>query len=162
MYIILRFLHIASAIVFVGGVFARQLARSVALRSDRPQDIALGFRVADPIERFMVIPGSILTIVFGVLLALFAGFPMLGFLQGASSNWLLAANVLILSEVVLVPGVFLPRGKVFGQHLEEAVSQGQITPELRASMNDPLVRFSHTYELAATVLIVILMVFKPF
>ena len=161
MYIILRFLHIASAIAFVGGVFSRQLARSIALRSDRPEDIALGFRVADPIERFMVIPGSILVTLSGVLLALVAGVPMFGFLQGASSNWLLAANVLILSELVLVPGVFLPRGKVFGQHLEEAVRRGQVTSELRASMDAPVVRLSHIYELAATALIVILMVFKP-
>jgi uncharacterized membrane protein len=161
MYVLLRFLHIASAIAFVGGVFSRQLARSVALRCDRPQDIALGFRVADPIERFMVIPGSILATLFGVLLALVAGVPMFGFIQGAPSNWLLAANVLILSELILVPGVFLPRGKVFRQQLEEAVRRGQVTPELRACMNDPIVRFSHAYELAATTLIVVLMVFKP-
>jgi uncharacterized membrane protein len=161
MYVILRFLHIASAIAFVGGVFSRQLARSVAMRCNHPQEIALGFRVADPIERFMVIPGSNLATLFGVILALVAGVPMFGFLQGSSSNWLLAANVLILSEIVLVPSVFLPRGKVFGQHLEEAIQRGEVTPELRASMNDQIVRFSQVYELAATSLIVILMVFKP-
>lgn len=116
--------------------------------------------MADPIEGFVVIPGSILATIFGVLLALVAGVPMFGFLQGASSNWLLVANVLILSELVLVPGVFLPRGKIFGQHLEEAIRRGQVTPELRASMDDPVVCLSHVYELAATALIVILMVFK--
>jgi len=37
----------------------------------------------------------------------------------------------------------------------------QITPDLRASLNDPLVRFGHTFEIAALTLVVILMVLKP-
>jgi uncharacterized membrane protein len=162
LYLLLKFLHIGSAIAFVGGILARQLARSVAERSEDPREIALGFRIADPIEKFMVIPGSTLVILIGAALAIVTGAPILGFLQGASRNWLLVANVLILGIVALVPTVFLPRGKVFGERLEEAIRRGQVTPELRASMRDPVVRLSHTAELVATILVVVLMVFRPF
>ncbi len=102
MYLAIRFLHVASAIVLVGGVIARQLTRSLAERSEDPKAIALIFRAADPIERYMVIPGSILVIVFGVFLALVVGAPIFGFLQGASRNWLLVANLVIISFLILV------------------------------------------------------------
>jgi hypothetical protein len=146
----------------VGGVIARQLTRSLAERSEDPKEIALIFRAADPIERFMVIPGSMLVVVFGVFLALVTGAPILGFLQGASRNWLLVANLLILTFIALVPAVFLPRGKVFARSLDEAIRRGQVTPELRASLHDRVVRFSHAYEIVAVIVVVVLMVFKPF
>jgi uncharacterized membrane protein len=161
-YTVLRFLHIGSAIMFVGGVFARQLTRMIAQRSEDPRDIALGFRIADPIERIMVIPGSMLVIVFGAALAITTGTPILGFLQGASMNWLLVANLLILGILALVPTVFLPRGKVFAQHLQDAIQAGELTPTLRTALNDPTVRFAHLLEMIATILVLLLMVFKPF
>ncbi|RPH75083.1 DUF2269 family protein [bacterium] len=148
--------------MLIGGVIPRQLARSYASRAGDPQNVALAFRVADPIERYMVIPGSVLVTVFGVILAWISGVPIFGFLQGASTNWLLAAIVLLIVTMFLVPAVFIPRGKVFGRHLAEAVSRGEITPQLRASLNDPVVRLAHLFEIAAILLIVILIVFKPF
>ncbi len=162
LYLVIRFLHVASAIVLVGGVIARQLTRSLAERSEDPKAIALIFRAADPIERYMVIPGSMLVIVFGVFLALVVGAPILGFLQGASRNWLLVANLLIISFFILVPTVFLPRGKVFARHLEQAIQSGEVTPALRAALNDSVVRFCHAYEIVAIIVVVVLMVFKPF
>ena len=161
-YLVLRFLHIGSAIAMVGGVFARQLARSVAQRSEEPRAIDLGFRVADPIEKYMVIPGSSLVILFGVGLGLVTGAPILGVLQGASRNWLLTANLLVVAILVLVPTVLVPRGKVFRKHLDEAMRTGGMTPELRASLNDPIVRWAHLFELIATIAVLLLMVFKPF
>ncbi|RPI23819.1 MAG: DUF2269 family protein, partial [Chloroflexota bacterium] len=49
-YLPIRFLHILSSMMLVGGVIARQLARSYASRAGDPQTVALAFRVADPIE----------------------------------------------------------------------------------------------------------------
>ena len=161
LYTLLRFLHIGSAILLVGGVIARQLTRSVAKRTEDPRALALIFQAADPIERYMVIPGSLLTILFGVILALYIGAPIFGFLQGASQNWLLLANLLLLLTIPLVPLVFIPRGKVFGAHLEEAIRLGRMTPELKASLDDPVVAAAHLFEELALILIVALMVFRP-
>jgi hypothetical protein len=110
----------------------------------------------------MVIPGNLTVIVFGVILGWITGAPILGFLQGASRNWLLTSNILLLIGAVNVPLVFLPRGKLFDVALKDALAKGQITSELRAHINDPVVRNAHILELSALAVIVILMVFKPF
>ncbi|HET7010373.1 MAG TPA: DUF2269 family protein [Anaerolineales bacterium] len=160
-FLLVRFLHIGGAILLVGGIFARQLARSRANRAADPATLAAIMQAADPIERTMVIPGSFAAVVSGVILALRTGAPIFGFLQGAAQNWLLLANVLILLTIPLVPLVFVPRGKVFERHLRQALDQGVITPAVRASLNDPVVGFAHTFEMVALALVVILMVFKP-
>lgn len=46
--------------------------------------------------------------------------------------------------------------------MEQSLKQAQVTPELRAAFADPVVEAAHLYELAGVVLIVILMVTKPF
>lgn len=161
-YLLMRLLHILSAVLLLGGVIARQLARSYAGRATEPAAIDLAFKVADPIEKFMVIPGSMLVILFGILLALVTGAPLFGFLQGARQNWLLAAEILMLVTIALVPMVFLRRGRIFGQALAEALARGEITSELRASLNDPVVRAAHWFEIAAILAVIYLMVFKPF
>jgi hypothetical protein len=62
----------------------------------------------------------------------------------------------------LVPLVFIPRGKRFEAALQDAVAREEITPELREQMADPMVRAAHLAEMIGVVLIVVLMVFKPF
>jgi uncharacterized membrane protein len=162
MYILFRFLHIASAIVFVGGILARQLVRSVASRSEDIQGFAALNKAAGRIENSMVIPGNMAVIVFGVIVALTSGPPILGFLQGASRNWLLVSNLLLLVGIVAVPTVFLPRGKKFATALEQALKEGRFTNELREALDDGVVRFFHSLEIVVILVIVILMVFKPF
>jgi hypothetical protein len=110
----------------------------------------------------MVIPGNMAVIIFGIILALITGAPLLGFLQGASQNWLLLSNVLLILGLAAVPLVFVPRGKIFAALLTSALAVGQITPQLRTHLNDPVVRMVHWYELVSTVFIIGLMVFKPF
>ena len=161
-YLVLRFLHIASAMIFVGGIFARQFVRSVAYQTDDVRKFAALSEGAGRIEQLMVIPGNLAVIVFGVILALITGAPILGFLQGSSTNWLLMANVLLILAFVAVPFVFIPHGKKFDPILRDALAAGQITPQLRAELDDPVVQFAHWYEMVSLVVVVILMVFKPF
>jgi uncharacterized membrane protein len=161
-YLVLRFLHIASAMMFVGGLFARQIVRSVAHKTNDISDFAALTQGAGRIENLMVIPGNMAVIIFGVILAVITNAPLLGFLQGASQNWLLLSNVLLILGLAAVPLVFIPRGKIFAALLTSALAVGQITPQLRTQMNDPVVRMVHWYELISTVLIIVLMVFKPF
>ncbi|HSB89903.1 MAG TPA: DUF2269 family protein [Anaerolineales bacterium] len=162
LYLILRLLHISAVIVFVGGLFARQVVRSLISRAQVVSAIATLTEAAGRVERWMVIPGNILAIVFGLILALATRAPILGALQGSQANWLLVSIVLLAVLFPLVPIVFLPRGKIFEASLQQAVASGRVTPELRERMNDPVVRWAHTAEMVGVILIVFLMVVKPF
>ena len=160
--LVLRFLHLASAMIFVGGIFARQFVRSVAYQTDDVRKFAALSEGAGRIEQLMVIPGNLAVIVFGVILARITNAPMLGFLQGAATNWLLLANVLLILGIVAVPVVFVPHGKKFEPILRDALAAGQMTPQLRAELDDPVVKLVHWYEMGSLVVVVLLMVFKPF
>jgi uncharacterized membrane protein len=162
LYLILRLLHISASIVFVGGLFARQTVRSLTSRASDVATIQTLTQAAGRVERWMVIPGNLLTIVFGLLLAFAARSPILGFIQGASRNWLLASVAILLLLLPLVPLVFLPRGRVFEDALGRAASRGEITAELRGLMEDQGVRWAHRVEMIGVALIVAFMVLKPF
>jgi len=162
LYLIVRFVHIAGAILFVGGLAARQLVRSVGARAGDVQALLAITQAAGRVERLMVIPGNTIVVVFGIILALMTKAPLLGFLQGSPTNWLLVSLVVLLLGGGVVPLVFVPRGKMFEMALEEAVASGRITPELEESLHDRTVVLLHTLELAAVIFVMILMVFKPF
>ncbi|HJR79794.1 MAG TPA: DUF2269 family protein [Anaerolineales bacterium] len=162
LYLLVRFLHIASAIWFLGGILARQIVRAQAKRTDDVHRFAAMSEAAGRIESTMVIPGNMAVIIFGVILALIIKAPILGFLQGAERNWLLVSNIILLLGFLNVPLIFLPRGKLFRAALEDALAKGQMTSELRAHLDDPVVRIAHAYELVSMVAIMYLMVFKPF
>ena len=66
-----------------------------------------------------------------------------------------------MSLGLLVPTIFLPRGRRFGAALEHTRAVGTVTPELRAAFADPVVAAAHTYEALAVAIIVALMVLKP-
>ena len=146
----------------MGGLLARQAVRSLTFRASHVADIVALTQAAGKIERLMVIPGNILAIVFGLLLALAIRAPILGSLQGANMNWLLASIAILAILLPLVPLVFLPRGKVFEAALLQASASGTVSPELRRHMADPVVRWAHRAEMIGVALIVVLMVAKPF
>ena len=98
----------------------------------------------------------------GLLAAWRGGWPILGFLQGGSANWILVSLVLYLTLVPLILWVFLPRGRVFEGALRDALAEGRVTPALRAAFADPVVAAAHAWELIAIVLVIALMVTKPF
>lgn len=161
-YTFVRLFHIIAVILFIGGLFARQLVRSNAKKADDIRLFAALNQAAGKIESILVRPGSILTLVFGVLLALMGGFPIFGFLQGASQNWLLVSNLLLIGSIMIVPTIFLPRGRKFEPLLQAALSKEEFTSELRAAMNDDVVKLAHIYEEVSVIVVVILMVLKPF
>ena len=160
--LVLRFLHIASAIWFIGGVIARQIVRAHAKRTDDVQYFAIMSVAAGRIETMMVIPGNFAVILFGIVYGLMIGAPILGFLQGAWRNGLLVSNILLLLGFLNVPLVFIPKGRLFDAALKDALAKEQMTPELRAHINDRTVGIVHFIELAALGFITFLMVFKPF
>jgi len=161
-YLIIRFLHIISSMVFIGGIFARQAIRSQGKKSADINTLAAYFSAAGKIESLMVIPGNFGTILFGVIFAIMIHAPIFGFLQGADKNWLLLTNVLLIAGSLNVPLIFLPRGKIYERLLADAIQKGEITSELKSHLDDKVVKAAHQFEIIMVVVIVILMVFKPF
>jgi low affinity Fe/Cu permease len=119
-------------------------------------------RVAVRIDRLMVIPWSSIMIFMGIVLALMLKWPIFGFLQGASQNWLLVSNILLLIMIVLIAAVFIPHNKKLESILRPALAEGRVTPELSAALNDKRNRISHYIEEFAILAIAALMVLKPF
>jgi uncharacterized membrane protein len=162
LYLMIKFFHIVAVIMAIGGVFARQLIRQQAKKTNDIQLFATFSQAAGKIENAMVIPGMNAVMVLGVILALTSGSPILGFLQGASQNWLLVSNILLVIGLVLIPTVFIPRGKKFEPILEAALAEERITPELHAAMDDKVVQNAHLYQEVSILVIIALMVLKPF
>ena len=161
LFALLKLVHVASAIWFVAGLLGRWYALSAASRAS---DVKLVRAFADLGGRFenaMVIPGWTAVLASGVITALVGGLPLLGPFQGGSS-WLFVALLIFIAILVLVPTVFLPRGRVFGAALADATARNEVTPGLRAAFADPVTVRFHWAELIGVGAILVLMVLKPF
>jgi len=74
----------------------------------------------------------------------------------------LVSNNLLALGLMLVPFVFIPRGKKFEPVLQKAFAERQMTTELHTALDDKVVKFAHLFEDVSVVIVVALMVFKPF
>jgi hypothetical protein len=161
-YSVIKLLHVFTAFWFITGIVGRQLTRNQARRAADIHDFITLSDLAARFEQLMVIPGNLTVIILGVVVALLGKWPILGFLQGASQNWLLVSNLFLIAGFFLVPLVFLPRGKLFAATLLDAQKVNRITPELTTALDDPIVRLAHWGELILIGLVIALMVLKPF
>jgi hypothetical protein len=159
---VLTFIHVTFAIVFVGGVMARQVVRLQLHTAHDIVSLVAASDAAGRIESLMVIPGNIAVIIVGFLLASETDAPILGFISGDSENWLLVSNTLLVIGLIMVPLFFFPRGRKFALILDEAVKANDITPALRTAINSPGVMAAHYGELVGLIVIVALMVTRPF
>ena len=161
-YLIVKFLHILAVTIMIGGMFARQLVRGIARKSNDVKTVNSLTDVAIRIDRAMVIPWSNLIFLAGIVLAIMQKWPILGFLQGASQNWLLVSNILLIVMIVLIPTVFIPHNKRVKSLLQTALAESRVTPELSAALNDKTNKLAHHAEEIIILLITALMVLKPF
>lgn len=119
-------------------------------------------RASDDFDRLMVIPGSLVVLVLGLITAWLGGWPILGFLTGNDSNWLLVALILYLSPIPFIPLYLAPRRKVRHVLIERAKAENEVSAELAAALSDPGVLAFRRFEMAVVVAVVVLMVMKPF
>lgn len=160
--VLARLLHIVLAMWFVAGLAGRTYTLRAARRSD---DIALVEKLSElsgGFDRYFVVPGSQAVLALGLLTAWAGGYPLFGFLQGSTANWLLVSLLLFALLVAMVPTVFVPSGKVFDVALGQAVAAGQVTPDLTAALNSRRVAWAHGVELILVATIIVLMIAKPF
>ncbi len=161
-YLIVKFLHILAVTITTGGMFARQLVRGIAKKSDEVKTVASLTQVATRIDRALIIPWSNAILPFGIILAIMQKWPIFGFLQGSSQNWLLVSNVLLIIMLSLIPAVFIPHNKKVEALLQTALANGSVTSELSAALNDRKNIIAHHAEEIITLVIAALMVLKPF
>ena len=159
---IVRLLHILLAFWFIAGLLGRNLTFRQAGRAVEVGVATALLRASEVFERLMVRPGSSAVLALGLFTAWLQGQPIFGFLQGATTNWLLISLVLSLGGVPLVVLVLIPRSKVRARAVAGALSAGIVTPELRAALTDRAVIASRNAELLIVAAIVVLMALKPF
>ena len=161
-YLIIKFLHIIAVTITIGGMFTRQLVRGSAKKSDDIKVVASLTQAAIRIDRSMVIPWSNIIFVMGIILAVMQKWPVFGFLQGASQNWLLVSNILLIMMIVLIPTVFVPHNKKVESILQTALTEDRVTPELSSALDDKKNNLAHHAEEIIVLVIAALMVIKPF
>ncbi len=159
---IFKLLHVFTAIWMIVGIAGRQIVLGKAGQSRDIREISIMLPIMAVFEKRMVIPGSLAVMIAGLITAWVQGWPILGFIQGGRSNWVLVSLLLFLSIQPVIFLVFIPRGKLFEKAFQDAIARDAVTPELSAAFHDPAVRAGHIYELAVIGVIVSLMVLKPF
>jgi uncharacterized membrane protein len=157
-----KFLHIVAGIGLIAGIIGRAFALAQANRSPDIHTVNSLVQLGGRFESLLVRPGSFVVLGLGILLAWLQGWPLLGFIQGGQSNWLLVSLLLYFATIPLIIFVFVPRGKLFEQALGAALAEGQVTPELTRAFNDQAVRMAHYVEGLLIIAILYLMVAKPF
>ena len=155
--LLLKLAHVGLALTLSAGVIGRWIVLRRAARETRVDRTVELAELAHPFER-LVVWSSMAILPVGLATAWAQGYEWLGLTTG----WMLAAVILYAAASALVPTVFIPRGRTFEAALTGARDAGQVTPELRAAFDDGAVRMARTAEGIALVLIVALMVLKPF
>jgi uncharacterized membrane protein len=155
--LLLKLGHVLAAFALVAGFVGRWALLSRAAGATEIEQQHLLAEAASPFERAVRVSSAVI-IVLGLATAWAQGYAWLGL----TTPWMLLSVVLIVPMVVAVPTVFIPRGRVFETAMADARARGTVTPELRSAWDDPAVAFARRYELAATAVIVALMVLKPF
>ena len=155
--LLLKLAHVVLAFAMVAGLVGRWILLTRAAATDDVERSHLLAEAASPFERIvqMVSP---LVVVVGLVTAWAQGYPWLGLTTG----WMLLTVLLIIPIMVFIPVIFLPRGRVFEAEMAAARAAGEVTPGLRAAWADPAVAMARRYELTTIVIIVALMVLKPF
>ena len=163
LYVLMKLLHVLAAFWMVSGVVGRDLAFWWAGRATNVQAVHALLRASDLFERYAVIPVSMAVLVFGLIVTWMQKWPLFGVLQGSPTNWLLVSFILFVGmSAFIAPLGLVARRKERTRAVDEALAQGSITPALSAALNDRVVNRFRTVELIITVIIIILMVTKPF
>jgi hypothetical protein len=158
-YLLLKLAHILCVIALLSGVIGRGLVRRRIPMITSIQVLQEIMALVGRFDQLLVIRGSLLTLVTGLLVGWAGGWPPL---VSGHPTWISLSVLLFLSQLPFVFLVFIPRGKQFGKVFQVALAEQQITPELRAALADRAVRAATIYESVTFGLILGLMVLKPF
>jgi len=160
--LVLKLLHVLAGFALVGGEIGRTFAFRRARQATDVKIVAEMLQLSTFLNSKFVSIGGMLTVVIGLIAAWAQGWPILGFLQGGQTNWVLASLSLYIVIMLMVFLLIVPRGKAIRQALGAALGQGTITPELTAALNNSTLTNGFIIQDVLILLIIILMVLKPF
>ena len=163
LYMFMKLLHVLAAFWLISGVVGRGLAFWQAGRSKDVHAVHALLQISEFFERYAVIPISVAVLVFGLIVTWMQKWPLFGFLQRSPSNWLLVSFILFVGISALIgPLGLAARRKERERALKEALAQESITLRLLAALHDNVVIRFRIVEFIVLVLIIVLMVTKPF
>ena len=152
-----KLIHVALAFALITGLVGRWILLTRAARNPDVERSHVLAEAASPFERAVQVSGPAI-VAAGLATAWAQGYPWLGLTTG----WMLLTVVLIIPTIVLVPFVFIPRGRIFEAEMAAARAAGVVTAGLRSAWDDGAVAMARRYELVSMAIIVALMVLKPF
>jgi len=163
LYLMMKLMHVLAAFWMVSGVVGRDIAFWQAGRTTNVQAVHALLRASEFFERWAVIPISMAVLLFGLIVTWMQKWPLFGFLQGSPVNWLLVSFVLYVGVTgFIAPLGLVARRKERTRAAEEALAQGTMTLRLSAALDDKVVHRFRAVEMIILVVIIALMVMKPF
>jgi p-aminobenzoyl-glutamate transporter AbgT len=154
--------HVLSVLWLVSGVVGRDVCWWHAARATDLDALRHIAALAHVFDERAVRPSTFVVLVTGLLAVHMRGYPFLAFMRGEGPAWPFTALLIYLSIVPVIVFVFLPKGRAYREALTEAESRGELTARLRGAIEDPAVRAARGYEMLMIVVLVFLMVAKPF
>jgi uncharacterized membrane protein len=148
----LLFLHLAGVLLFVGGGLTASVLRVAALRRTAAPEIAVLLRAAR-LAVPLVAVGLVVAVGFGAWLAHRLGDP-------SDAGWL-SATYGLLAWMLVVGGIAGRQDRRTRELAEQLARDGGDASGLVARLRDPLNLGLNLSMLAATVVVVALMVWKP-
>jgi uncharacterized membrane protein len=146
------FFHLVGAFALVAGMTVAGVAFEAARRRQTPREVALLLALTR-VGVLLVAAGTLLALSCGLLLVDLDG-------VGYGAGWVDASIALLLTALVL--------GAAGGRRPKQArklavveSGQAQLSPQLRALLDDPLARSLNYLSLVLIVAIVVLMITKP-
>jgi hypothetical protein len=159
----MKLMHVLAAFWMVSGVVGRDLAFWWAGRATDVHAVHALLRASEFFERYAVIPVSVAVLLFGLIVTWMQKWPLFGFLQGSPINWLLVSFLLFMGiSAFIAPLGLITRRKERTHAMQEALAQGTMTSRLLAALNDKVVNWFRVVEMIVLLIIIILMVTKPF
>lgn len=155
-----KLLHIASAIWLVGGLLGRAVALVAVRRASSMPILKALADVSGRIENLMIAPGIFAVVITGIATAIAGGFSLVGPF-GGGPLWIFIPIVLMLIAIATTP-ITLRHDREWGQALEDAARQGNVTKRLAAFLDRGAMLRRYAPDLGFIAFIVVLMVLKPF
>ena len=158
---LLRLGHALAGVAFVTGLSGVWIVGGLIRREESLDRMQTLTRAGEPFGRMTTV-GGVSMAILGVATAIALGRPMLGPLQGGTPDWLFVSVLLILPLFGFLAIIYPARYRAIAAALADARARGIVTPELRAARTDRVLRWARTYELVAVVIVLGLMIAKPF
>ena len=150
MFLLIRSLHILAAFLYMGGLAGYVGMRLASAKATRLEAVESLLGSMYRFEKYMLMPGGALLVIFGLLTAWLEHWPHFA-LEGIGL-------LLLAVPFVIISG---PRAKRLAAALTEAVQAGKLTDGLRDAMRDKVFFACEFVTVVLVFLILLVMLFKP-